>query len=62
MLSHFELFLPFVLLMPHCVKIELILIAESSKGFLRLFIALIKQDRKTLCRHLALFLQKLLVR
>jgi len=59
MLFYFELFLPFVLLMPDCVKIEFILIAESSEGFLRLFIALLKQDSKALCSHLALFLQKL---
>ena len=59
MLFYFKLFLPFVLLMPDCVKIEFILIAESSEGFLRLFIALLKQDRKALCSHLALFLQKL---
>ena len=45
--------------MPDCVKIEFILIAESSEGFLRFLIALLKQDRKALFGHLALFLQKL---
>jgi hypothetical protein len=59
MLSHFDLFLFFVLLMPDCVKIEFIMIAESSEGFLRFLIALLKQDRKALCGHLALFLQKI---
>ena len=53
MLIHFGLFLP---LLPDCVKIESILVVESSEGFLRLLIALLKQDGKA---HLALLLQKL---
>jgi hypothetical protein len=41
MLFHFALFLPFVLLLPDCVKIEFILVAESSEGFLRILVALL---------------------